>query len=148
MSLRPAAPGGVLSVTGRTAYRTDMLTRDHNWLVDEPESLGGTDLGPTPFDLLKGALGSCTTVTLRMYADRKGWPLEEVRVEVTHDRVRDAASGEIVDEFRRVLEMDGDLTAEQRAKLVEIADRCPIHKLLERAGRVVTEVAEGTARAA
>jgi putative redox protein len=120
----------VMIRTGRDRFRTDVMVRGHPLVADEPELLGGGDQGPTPYDLLCAALGSCTTITLRMYADRKGWPLEEVLASVTHRRETSAESGAPRDHFRLELEFRGDLSEEQRARLLEIADRCPVHRTL------------------
>lgn len=119
--------------TGRDRYRTELSARGHSFLTDEPESVGGTDLGPSPYELLCAALASCTTITLRMYADRKGWPLEEVVVSVEHQRVPrggDEEPGPPADWFHLELEFSGDLEDEQRARLAEIALRCPVHRTL------------------
>ena len=124
-------------------FRTGIAIRQHTLVADEPEEVGGTDQGPTPYDLLGAALGTCTAMTLRMYADRKGWPLRGVTVHVEHDRLhaQDCASCETeegkIDRLRRTLTLDGPLDEEQRARLVEIADRCPVHRTLE--GEIVIE---------
>jgi uncharacterized OsmC-like protein len=112
--------------TGKDRYRTEVRTRDHGWLLDEPRSLGGSDRGPTPNEALWAALGGCTAITLRMYADRKGWPLEAVEVRVHHRREGNE------DQVDRELILFGPLDEEQRARLAEIADRCPVHRTLER----------------
>ena len=120
--------------TGREHYRTEISAAGHPLLADEPESYGGTDAGPTPFDYLSAGLGACTTMTLRMYADRKEWPLEGARARVRHRKVHveecadcETETGKI-DEFTREIELEGDLTEEQRQRLLEIADRCPVHR--------------------
>lgn len=116
---------------------TRLRSRGFSLLADEPESVGGGELGPTPYDFLNLALASCTSMTLRMYAERKGWPLEDVETVVTHDRVHadDCADCEHtdgrVDRFHRTLRITGDLDADQRARLLQIADRCPVHRTLE-----------------
>ncbi|WP_349368147.1 bifunctional alpha/beta hydrolase/OsmC family protein [Salinarimonas sp.] len=114
-------------------------------IADEPFALGGSDLGPTPYQYLSVALGACTAMTLRMYARRKKLPLESVVVDVTHDKVHAADSDDAeagahrrVDVFRRAIAMTGDLTQDQRARLVEIADMCPVHRTLEHASRIET----------
>ena len=104
--------------------------------VDEPTELGGTGTGPTPYDLLLGALGSCTSMTVGLYARRKKWPLDEVVVRLTHERIHETDCEECFDEPRRLdritvgLELSGALTDEQRDKLRQIAARCPVHKTL------------------
>ena len=122
--------------TGREHYYTEVVASGHRLTVDEPESVGGTDRGGTPYDLLLGALGSCTSITLRMYADRKSWPLEEIVVRLSHAKIHashcetcETAEGK-VDRIEREIELIGDLSDEQRARLLEIADRCPVHRTL------------------
>jgi putative redox protein len=131
-------PAGDVSVrTGQARYHTEILAGKHALLADEPESAGGGDTGPTPWGLLMAALGACTTITLRMYADRKEWPLEEIGVELTHRRLdpADAPKNEAglpkLHEIDQTLELVGPLDDEQRARLLEIAHRCPVHRGLE-----------------
>jgi putative redox protein len=116
----------------------------HHLLADEPAAYGGTDRGLSPYGLLAAGLGACTSMTIRMYARRKGWPLGHVEVDVMHDKVhaQDAgAGGEAqVDRFTRTVRLDGELDAEQRARLLEIADRCPVHRTLERSSHVETRL--------
>ena len=122
--------------TGREHYYTEVVASGHHLTVDEPESVGGTDRGGTPYDLLLGALGSCTSITLRMYADRKSWPLEEIVVRLRHEKIHashcetcETAEGK-VDRIEREIELIGELSGEHRACLLEIADRCPVHRTL------------------
>ncbi|MDT8369914.1 MAG: bifunctional alpha/beta hydrolase/OsmC family protein [Longimicrobiales bacterium] len=146
-----AAPGSTRVRTGRTHFHTDVRVREHQIVADEPESAGGTNDGPSPYDLLNAALGACTTMTLRMYADRKEWPLDEVRVTLRHEKARapaddgapKARTDSPLDRIHRDVEVIGDLTPEQRARLLEIADRCPVHRTLERGVIVETTLAEG-----
>jgi putative redox protein len=105
---------------------------------DEPVEVGGLGLGPTPHDLVAAGLAACTSQTLRLYARRKAWPLGPVHVEVRHER----RTGETpADVFTRTIALGGDLDAEQRQRLMEIAERCPIHRLLTAGARVVTRPA-------
>ena len=107
------------------------------FVVDEPVALGGLDLGPTPHDLVAAGLAACTTQTLRLYAKRKGWALGPVKVAVTHER---HAAAMPPDTFIRIISFSGDLDDEQRERLLEIAELCPIHKLLTAGASVVTRV--------
>jgi putative redox protein len=108
----------------------------HSLIADEPRDLGGTDRGLDPYDLLCAALGSCTSMTLALYARRKGWPLERVDVRLRHDRIHAADCAECetragkLDLIVREIALAGPLTDEQRQRLLEIADRCPVHRTL------------------
>ena len=132
----PAAPDeGVRTRTG-DSYRTAIQAGPHALVSDEPEEVGGDDEGPTPYDLLLSALGSCTGMTLRMYADRKEWPLDETIVRLSHQKIHatdcencDTEEGK-VDRIHREIEVRGDLSDEQRARLLEIANKCPVHRTL------------------
>ncbi len=119
----------------------------HHALADEPLAYGGTNKGMSPYGFLAsgGLGGACTSMTIRMYARRKAWPLEGVRVDVTHDKVhaQDAGTGTTakIDTFRREIHLEGPLDTDQRAKLLEIADKCPVHKTLEASSRIETTLA-------
>jgi len=116
----------------------------HSMVADEPLAAGGTNTGPTPYELLSAALGACTTMTLRMYADRKQWPLEAVEARVRHRKVHcedcgdPGAATSRIDHFSRELRLEGPLDDEQRRRLIEIADRCPVHRTLHSEVRITT----------
>jgi len=120
----------------------------HHLRADEPVSLKGADSGPTPYDLLLAGLGACTSMTLRMYANHKKWPLTGVRVELRHQKIHAKDCDEcqttegMLDDIERLVWLDGDLDAEQRARLLEIADRCPVHRTLHREVRVRSKLVE------
>ncbi len=134
--------------TGPVGYTTDIRTGQHTLLADEPAEVGGDDLGPSPYDLLLAGLGACTSTTLRMYADRKGWPLKEVRVHLEHYKDYPADQGQSehgdtkLDHIDRVIEIEGDLDHTQRQRLLEIADRCPVHRTLHSEIRVQSSLRE------
>jgi uncharacterized OsmC-like protein/alpha/beta superfamily hydrolase len=137
---------GVVVVSERDAGRFTQVVSagQHQFLMDEPTSVGGDDEGPTPYDMLNAALGACTAMTVRMYARRKQWSLTSVRVALVHDKVHATdceacESGEgKVDQIVRVVELQGDLDETQRARLIEIADRCPIHRTLHSEVQILT----------
>lgn len=144
------ASGKVLvAERGISKFANTVRTADHVLFADEPESVGGTNTGPSPYELLSAALGACTTMTLRMYADLKKLPLDHVAVEVTHDKIHavDCAECETkegkVDRFARVISLRGELDEAQRAKLLEIADKCPVHRTLHSEVSVTTQLAQG-----
>ena len=126
---------GVTVRTGEGLY-TEITASGHTLVADEPENLGGTDAGPNPYDYLVGALGACTAMTLRLYADRKGWPLESVEVSLGHEKIhaRDCEECETengrIDRIDMEIQLQGDLSDEQREKLLEIADKCPVRRTL------------------
>ncbi|NNC82139.1 MAG: OsmC family protein [Flavobacteriales bacterium] len=125
----------VVATIGVGHYETQMRTRDHELISDEPIDAGGGDLGPSPSEYLCMALGACKTITMRMYADRKGWPLESAEVHVDHERINaDSIEEEgyqgLVSVFTVSYELKGALDDTQQKRLMAIADRCPVHRTL------------------
>lgn len=126
-------------VRSREGLTATIEARGHSIVVDEPADAGGKDAGPTPYELLLGALGACTSITLRMYAARKEWPLESVEVHLAHDRVHavDCANCEnpdanaFLDRITKRIVLQGPLSADQRERLLQIADRCPVQRTLQ-----------------
>lgn len=142
------APEGVVRVseTSPSSFVQDISAAGHHILSDEPVSFGGSFLGPTPYQLVSSGLGSCTSITLRMYENRKNIPLTHVQVDVIHNKIHanecdscEATTGK-VDQFERKITLSGDLSDEQRQRLLEIADRCPVHKTLEHQASVLTSL--------
>jgi len=135
--------------TGAEGYTTEIKAGSHAMLADEPKSVGGADLGPTPYGLLASALGACTSMTLRMYADRKMWPLENITVHISHGKIyaedckacTEGKTGKI-DQFQKEIELDGPLDAKQKERLLQIADRCPVHRTLHSEVEILTQLRE------
>lgn len=147
----PPAPSAqiVVGETGQGKFLNHVVAGRHRLLADEPESVGGFDAGMSPYDLLAAALGACTSMTIRMYAEHKKLPLDRVVVEVEHDKVHsedsDAASegaNRKIDQFSRTLYLTGDLEPAVRQRMAEIADRCPVHRTLHESSRIVTRLAD------
>lgn len=113
-------------------YAQAIRARAHQWTAGEPKELGGTDNGPTPYELLLSALGACTAITVEMYAARKGWPLTKVHVTLEHSKEERASEneGKPIDMIDRIVRLEGDLDDEQRARLIDIAQKCPVHRTL------------------
>lgn len=124
--------------TGAGKFQVEILASGVRLLADEPAAVGGLGSGPTPYDLLGAALGACTVMTMRLYAERKAWPLVSAKVRVVHHREGPDAK----DRFAREIILEGALTPEQRRRLLEIANRCPVHQTLERGSEVITVLAE------
>jgi putative redox protein len=145
------ADGEVLVTELDRAFLRGLFTVDHQAMSDEPTAVGGKNLGPSPYDLLLMALGACTSMTLRMYANRKGLALDDIQVRLRHDRVHaedcadcDGADRKI-ERITRVLTLIGDLTDAEQQRLLQIADRCPVHRTLESEPHIMTTVADGAA---
>jgi putative redox protein len=131
------APGEVLVTERDKTFLRGLYSANHQLNADEPMSAGGSDMGPSPYELLLMSLGACTSMTLRLYANHKRWPLDDVSITLSHNRVHaddcaDCADApRQIERIRRVVTLQGDLTTEQRRRLLEIADRCPVHQTLE-----------------
>ena len=144
---RQSEKGVIIRLSGE-GYTTQISARRHNLIADEPDSVGGSDLGPSPYEYLASGLGACTAMTMRMYAERKKWNLECVTVSVEHGKIhsRDFQNCEEgsqkVDRFVRLIKMEGDLNEEQKAKLVEIANKCPVHQTLSTKSIIETHKVE------
>jgi putative redox protein len=128
--------------TGKTGFQTEIVANGHHLIADEPIPVGGADTGPTPYDYLVASLGACTSITLRMYADRKQWPLDSIVVKLKHQKIHaedcrqcETKEGKI-DLIEREIELIGDLSPEQRERLMKIADKCPVHRTLHSEIRV------------
>jgi uncharacterized OsmC-like protein len=128
--------GSVIVRGSAAGFAQEIVAGPHRMSADEPVSAGGTDTGPSPYDFLLAALGACTSMTVGMYARRKGWPLEEVTVHLRHSKIHaiDCAECEtkegMLDRIERDIYFAGSLTNEQRSKLLEIANKCPVHRTL------------------
>ena len=136
----------VLARIGATGFTTDIQSGNHTFRADEPLSVGGDDFGPNPYDLLLSSLGACTAMTMRMYADRKGWGIEEINVHLSHNKKHvkdcidcDTQSG-YIDYIEKEIEITADLDKEQRQRLLEIADKCPVHRTLHNEVKVTTKL--------
>lgn len=135
-------------VRGAAAGLTqEIYLGQHRLRADEPIAAGGADQGPSPYELMLAALGACTSITLQMYARRKGWPLQGVTVGLRHTKVHAAdcanceTQGGKLDRIERIIEFAGPLTEDQHARLLEIADRCPLHRTLRAGVDIVTHAA-------
>ena len=130
-------PSIVSVETASGKFQQKISVGQHEWLADEPESFGGLDSGPSPYDLLLAALGTCTSMTIKIYAERKNIPLTSVHIELEHsrDHAEDCTTcnnaDNRIDVIDRSITLRGDLSDEQRAKLMAIADKCPVHRTLE-----------------
>lgn len=137
--VEPMSQHHSVSVVLDAGYKVRSRTHSHVIVSDEPKDLGGTDLGPNPYELLLTSLGACAAITLRMYAERKGWPLETVQIDLHHEKVyrkdceacvTEGAENEKLDVIRRDVRIVGDLDDAQRKRLEEMIVRCPVHRTL------------------
>jgi len=145
MDLPEAPRQVVVQETRKSKFNQIITVGPHRLVADEPVAAGGADAGPGPYDLLLAGLGACTSMTMRLYADRKSLPLDRVTVALKHSKIyaKDCAECEtregMLDQIERDITMDGALDAEQRKRLMEIADKCPVHRTLTSEIRIVTK---------
>ena len=138
----------VVRETRNSKFQQTVTVGPHRMLADEPVAAGGEDTGPGPYDFVLAGLGACTSMTMRLYADRKSLPLERVTVTLKHSKIhaQDCAECEtkagMLDQIDRVIAMEGALDAEQRKRLMEIADKCPVHRTLTSEIHIVTHAAD------
>jgi putative redox protein len=134
---------GLVTVTeeGSAAYAQTVRIGRHILRADEPQSRGGQDAGPSPYDYLLAGLGACTVVTVRMYAERHDWPLVRTAVDLWHEKIPPAGNTATTDCFHRVIHFQGELTEEQRSRLLQIAEHCPVSQTLRHAAIVETKAA-------
>lgn len=125
----------IASQTGQGRFQLAISAGGAHFLADEPVAVGGLGTGPTPYQMLAAALAACTTMTLQLYADRKGWPVRVHCTAVGHRREDGSSPPDV---FSRRIKFEGEIQADQRAKLLEIADRCPVHRTLTEGARVRT----------
>lgn len=131
-----------LTASNTLNYQVEITANSHTILADEPQSIGGDDLGPSPFELLLGSLAACTAMTVRMYAQRKEWPLEKINLSLNHQKISANACDDCltlngkVDVINIDIEFEGELSADQRERLRYIAGRCPVHRSLVTETRV------------
>ena len=129
-------------------FRQVIAAGPHSLIADEPKSVGGADSGPTPYDFLLAGLGACTSMTIRMYAEHKGIPLENVKIELQHDKVHAAdcesceTSSSRIDRITRKIDLTGNMAPEQQKRILEIADKCPVHRTLHSEIRIETNLEE------
>ena len=134
----------VVAESADKPYGQTVTIGPHTMRADEAKILGGHDTGPSPYEYVMAGLGACTAMTLRMYADRHGWPLGKVTVEVRHKIVVSSDGKTSIDHFERIIHVDGDLSQARRPRLLEIADRCPISQTLQRSSVIITSLAEAS----
>lgn len=130
----------IVAENGQGRYQQSVTVGQHRLLADEPASLGGEDAGPTPFDLVMAGLGACTSITVRMYAERKCWPLTGISVALRHEKIK--VDGIAHDRFHRQISLSGELSDEQRQRLLEIAEKCPVHRMLTQSALIESHLTD------
>jgi putative redox protein len=135
----------IVAESGSGPYSQLVHAGRHVLSADEPEASGGHDVGPAPYEYLLAGLGACTTMTLRSYVERHNWGLRRTNVELWHETRPAADSRSMIDHFHRTIHLDGDLTEEQRLRLLEIAERCPVSQTLRRSSAINSRLADAAA---
>ena len=130
-------PEVIVRENGGSAYEQEIIAGRHRFVADEPVTIGGQDAGPAPYDFLMAGLGACTSMTLRMYAERRNLPLKRVTVGLRHEKIQRDGETLKIDRFVRTITLEGDLSDAQRDKLLEIANKCPVHRTLS--GEILIE---------
>ena len=142
MSEAPEFPVTVTE-SGNGPYAQSITAGHHTLTADEPETLGGHDTGPSPYNFLLAGLGACAAMAMRGYAGRHGWQVEYITIALRHEKIAQPGSAEKVDRFERLIDLKGALTGEQRQRLLEIAENCPVSRTLKRASIVQSRLAPG-----
>lgn len=143
---QPQSNKVIVRETGENGpYQNEVLVGGRRFFADEPATYGGADTGPDPYAYVTAGLGACTSITMRMYANRKKWPIDRLTVGIDHEKRHaddcvDCGPGDKIDVFTRYIEIEGDLDDEQRARMLEIADKCPVHRTLESDAKVETHL--------
>jgi len=136
--------------SGLSAYVQDISIGPHELFADEPTEAGGTDAGPNPYELVMAGLGACTSMTVRMYAERRNWPLENVQVELRFSRIHAVDCNDcsrrkgIVNRIEKQITFIGDLSEVQRQRLLQVANSCPVHRVLSRAIEITSTLNTGS----
>ncbi len=126
---------------GRDKYKTTIEAANHKFIGDEPEEYGGTDLGPAPYDFMLGSLGSCSAITIRMYADRKEWDLDKVEISLSMEK-EETEGNSFITHINRQVKLYGNLDEKQRQRLLKIADACPVAKIMKNEIRIDSGLVE------
>ena len=139
---------GVVTVTdsGNGQYAQQVTVGRHLLSADEPESVGGNDACPSPYEFLLAGLGACTVITMRMYAQRHNWNLRHASVELQHEKIPSADGKSLIDQFQRVISLEGELMEEQRLRLFQIAEKCPVSETLRRSSVVESSLEDTLTR--
>lgn len=130
----------IVAENGQGRYQQEIRTGEHRLIADEPADVGGADAGPAPFDFVMAGLGACTSMTLRMYAERKSLPLTGISVALSHAKID--VDGQSRDQISRVITLEGNLSDGQRQRLLEIAGKCPVHRALSQSMTIESTLAE------